>query len=193
MNTPNLSALDGQELLHLAVAASDRNETDRAIGLLKQAIEVEPGLAKAHYLLGAEHAQIGLFDRAMVEMQQAISIDPDLDAARFQLGLLQLTSRQVDAAKSTWQWLNRLGVDHYFVLFKSGLEHLARDEFVDCVRCLRQGIALNGANAPLNNDMERLAKQAETMAGKDGPPDSGATEPSGSGHLLVNAYNRRQH
>ena len=161
--------------------------------LLKQAIEVEPKLAKAHYLLGAEHAQIGLFDRAMVEMQQAVSLDPELDAARFQLGLLQLTSRQVEAAKATWQALERLGPNHYFVLFKTGLEHLARDEFAECVRCLRQGIAINDANAPLNGDMERLAKQAETMAGKDGPPDSGATEPSGSGHLLANAYNRRQH
>lgn len=193
MNIPT-TPLDADELLHLAIAASNRNEADRAIALLKQAVEVEPDHAKAHYLLGAEHAQIGMHERAMDEMQRALSIDPELDAARFQLGLLQLTSRKADAAKATWQGLERLGPDHYFVLFKTGLEHLAKDEFDDCVRCLRDGIARNAANAPLNGDMDRLAQRAEALSnGRGSGPDGGNEELSGSGHLLVNAYTGRRH
>lgn len=201
MTASATTGLDAEELLHLALAASNRNEAERAIALLKQAIDVDPGHAKAHYMLGAEHAQIGLFDRAMEEMQRAIVLDPELDAARFQLGLLQLTSKQVEAAQATWQPLERLGAEHYFVLFKTGLEHLARDEFDACLQCLRRGIASNQANGPLNVDMERMAKQVQALVDQQssGPGGGGDAEAAddaasgGSAHLLVNAYTGQRH
>lgn len=191
--------LDAEELLHLALAASNRNEADRAIALLKQAIDVEPGHAKAHYMLGAEHAQIGMFDRAAEEMQRALDLDPELDAARFQLGLLQITSQQVDAARATWQPLDRLGIDHYFVLFKTGLEHLARDEFDACLECLRRGIASNQENPPLNVDMQRLIERVQPLLDQqaggpiDGSSGSDGDAMGGSAHLLVNAYTGQRH
>ena len=109
MTTPPSAELDAEELLHLAIAASDRDQPERAIELLKRAIAADPSDARAHHLLGAEHAQLGLFDRAAEEMQRAIELDPQLDAARFQLGLLQLSSRQPQSAEATWQALGRLG------------------------------------------------------------------------------------
>lgn len=191
--------LDAEELLHLALAASNRNEADRAIALLKQAVEAEPGHAKAHYMLGAEHAQIGMFDRAAEEMQRAVELDPELDAARFQLGLLQLTSQRVDAARATWQPLERLAPGHYFVLFKTGLEHLARDEFDACLQCLRQGMAANQDNPPLNVDMQRLIDRVQPLLDQQGGgPTYGSSDGDGdalggSAHLLVNAYTGQRH
>jgi tetratricopeptide (TPR) repeat protein len=186
--------LDAEELLHLAVAASDRDQTDQAIGLLKRAIEAFPTNAKAHYLLGAEHAQIGLFDRAASEMAKALELDADLDAARFQLGLLLLTSRQVQAAESTWKHLDRLGTGNAFVLFKTGLLHLARDEFDASLRCLREGLTANTSNAPLNADMSRIAQQVQDIIAQqpDQGSDSGGQE-APSAHLLINAYTGRKH
>ena len=193
MTMPRTTDLDSEELLHLAVAASDRDQTDQAIELLKRAVAADPANAKAHYLLGAEHAQIGLFDRAVAEMQRAIELDESLDAARFQLGLLQLTSRQVDAAETTWRHLDGLGAQHPFVLFKTGLLHLARDEFDMCLRCLREGLAANTTNAPLNADMQRIAQQVETLLLHPAQAPSEGVQDAPAAHLLINAYTGRKH
>src|SRR5687767_8911045 len=133
--TLNPGTLDTEELLHLAWTASDKGNADQAISLLKQAVASAPTDARCCYLLGAEYAQIGMFDRAAEQMSAAVKLDPNLHAARFQLGLLQLTSGQPDAAGQTWSGLDVLGPRHAFVLFKTGLLHLAHDEFADCLRC----------------------------------------------------------
>ena len=191
--TSSSATLDADELLHLAVAASDRDQSDQAIVFLKRAIEVDPDHAKAHYLLGAEHAQIGMFEHAIEDMRRAVELDRGLDAARFQLGLLQLTSRQPQAADDTWRELDRLGPDHPYVLFKTGLLHLARDEFDACLRCLRDGIAANTANAPLNGDMQKIVVQVETLLAQQGAqPQAAAADEAPASHLFLDAYTGRQ-
>lgn len=189
--TPNPGSLDTEELLHLAWTASDKGNADQAISLLKQAVAGAPTDARCQYLLGAEYAQIGMFDRAAEQMSAAVALDPNLHAARFQLGLLQLSSRQPDAARDTWSGLDVLGARNAYVLFKTGLLHLARDEFADCLRCLREGIALNDFNAPLNTDMQRVIEQTEPLAQASAPAAAADDGPQGTGHLLVNAYTRR--
>ena len=187
------ATLDPDELLHLAVAASDRDQTDQAIGFLKRAIEVAPDHAKAHYLLGAEHAQIGMFERAIDDMRRAVALDRELDAARFQLGLLLLTSRQPQSAEETWSELDRLGPDHPYVLFKTGLLHLARDEFNECLQCLRAGIAVNDANAPLNADMQKIVAQVDALlAQQTAGTQADASDDKAEGHLFLDAYTGRQ-
>jgi Flp pilus assembly protein TadD len=185
MKTHDPSSLDTEELLHLAWSAGEKGNADQAISLLKQAVDGDPGNAKCRYLLGAEYAQIGMFDRAAEQMGAVLTLDPSLHAARFQLGLLQLTSRQPEAAAATWSGLDVLGERNAYVLFKTGLLHLARDEFGDCMRCLREGIALNDFNAPLNADMQRVIEQTEPLA------QGGEKGSEGAGHLFINAYTRR--
>jgi tetratricopeptide (TPR) repeat protein len=195
MHMTTATRLDAEELFHLAVAASDRNDAASAIDLLKQAIEADPTAAKAHYLLGAEHAQIGLFDRAIADMSKAVELDSELDAARFQLGLLQLTSRQPQAAEATWQPLERLGDEHFYVLFKSGLLALARDDFSTCVDLLNLGQVLNTVNAPLNRDMQRIvAPPASCPTCATASPAVSTVEAASEGtdHVLLNAYTGRQ-
>ncbi|HEX9810946.1 MAG TPA: tetratricopeptide repeat protein, partial [Burkholderiales bacterium] len=132
MSTPNL---DDEELLHLALNASSENRHEEAISYLKQALNLAPANAKAHYMLGAEHAQIGLYDRATEEMAAAVKLDPDLVTAHFQLGLLHITSGRAKEAEDAWKPLDRLDREHPLHLFKTGLLHLARDEFAECGQC----------------------------------------------------------
>jgi tetratricopeptide (TPR) repeat protein len=148
--------LDDEELLHLALRASNENRHEEAIAYLKQAIELSPGNAKAHYMLGAEHAEIGLYDRAAAEMAKAVQLDPGLVTAQFQLGLLHITSARVQEAEEAWKPLDKLGANNPFYLFKTGMLHLARDEFEACIEALEKGIALNQQNPALNNDMRRV-------------------------------------
>jgi tetratricopeptide (TPR) repeat protein len=179
--------LDPQELLHLAMAASNRHDTAQAISLLKQAIEAAPGFAQAHYLLGAEHAQLGMFDRAIEDMRRAVSQGADLPMARFQLGLLLLTSRQPDSAAQAWGPLDALGPQHSLVLLRDGLLQLARDEFAAAAASLRAGMAASTANPALNADMAKILRAIEARPpgpGAPGAPDGDHT----ANHLLVNAY-----
>src|SRR5262245_53626961 len=184
--------LDSEELLHLAVAASNRNDSMQAIELLRRAIAVTPGYAHAHYLLGAEHAQLGMYDRAIEDMREALRHDPDLATARFQLGLLLLTSRQPDSAAQIWGPLDTLGPQHCLVLFRDGLLHLAHDDFATAAAKLNAGIAANTENMPLNADSKKVLRANEAASQGPGPsapaPKVDESNADSSNHLLVGAY-----
>ena len=101
--------LDAEELLHLAIQASQADRHDQAITYLKRAQAKAPENANIAYFLGAEHAQIGLYQRAMEEMAQALELNPALHTARFQLGLLYLTSGLAAPATEALGPLTALG------------------------------------------------------------------------------------
>lgn len=173
--------LDPDELLHLAVRASDQNATGQAIAYLKEAIEKRPDFAQAFHLLGAEHAQLGMYERAMADMEKAIAIDPQMAITRFQLGLLYLGARQPDKAVQVWSPLDDLGELHALYQFKKGLTHLAKDEFRPCLIALKRGIELNTFSQSLNVDMTKFIHDVEPHVGDDDDQDKG--------HLFLSAYN----
>jgi tetratricopeptide (TPR) repeat protein len=197
----NSAQLDSEELLHLALKATQDNKTEDSIEYLKRAIAISPKFGKAYYLLGALHAELGMYDRAIEEMTQAIELEPTIDAAHFQLGLLYITSGQLENAVNTWKSLDALGENHPFWLFKEGMIALANDKFEECIRKLEHGIKINTINDALNNDMRRVigkAQEALESAGDDQPSD-GNTAPipnaentgksTGKGnHILLSAY-----
>lgn len=187
--------LDADELLHLALEASRQDKHEDSITYLKRALTQAPEDARLHYLLGAEHAQIGLYDRAVEEMQQAVKINPGLETAHFQLGLLHITSGRVEAAQEAWKPLDKLGAEHPLFLFKTGLLHLAKDEFKECEQNLRRGMAVNKLNAALNNDMARVLKEVEGRTPPPGGGNSGSATTPKAGtpkHVLLSAYKRNR-
>jgi tetratricopeptide (TPR) repeat protein len=190
--SPSTLTLDDEELLHLALHAGRGHRHDAAIDYLKRAVQEFPRSAKAHYLLGAEHAQIGLYERAAAEMKQAIQLDPTLSVAQFQLGLLQLTTGHAQEAEIAWQPLDRLARHDPLYLFKSGLLHLIRDELPACIQALEQGIANNSANEPLNDDMRRvlndLQERTAAAQGTHGEP----APFSRTSHALLSAYRQNR-
>ena len=197
MSTP-LPTLDADELFHLALKSTQENQTEKAIEYLKRAVNLNPGNGKAHYLLGALHAEIGMYDRAALEMARALEIEPELHAARFQLGLLHLTSGRLQPAKEAWQPLEKLGEEDPFCLFKTGMLLLAEDDFENCIRYLEKGIANNTINLPLNNDMKRVMEKAKAalLNSKDDAASDNAdkneeeTSTKRGHHVLLSAYNR---
>lgn len=155
------STLDTDELFHLALNATNSDKNEDAIEYLKRAQELSPDNANVIYLLGAVHAQIGMFDRAVDEMSKAVEIDPSMSSAHFQLGMLYITSGRRKEAENAWLALDDLGEEHPFYLFKTGLLHLANDEFSECIDCLKRGIEVNDINEPLNHDMRKVLASAE--------------------------------
>lgn len=192
--TTTTERLDADELLHLAIRASEANQHESSISYLKRALEIAPKNGKIHYMLGAEHAQIGLYDRAIEEMTRAVELDGSLHTATFQLGLLYITSGMVANAATAWQPLDKLGDNDALYLFKTGLLHLARDEFQKAIEMMRKGIELNKTNEALNRDMQRLITDAEkqltTPAAKPAP-EAGSKD-KGANHVLLSAYRQNR-
>lgn len=151
-----MNNLTQDELLHLAVEATRRGEHGASISYLKEGVTRFPDDAKLAYVLGAEFAQIGIYDKAEFEMQRAVSIDPDLFTASFQLGLLQMTLGKVEDAKLSWKNIDRLPKEHSLWLFKTGLEHLAAEQYADARKLLEQGIVSNDFSPELNRDINTV-------------------------------------
>lgn len=154
--------LDKDELLHLALQEMREGSTENAIGHLKDCLKQDPQNANAQYLLGALHAELGMYERAAKEMETALDMNPDMPTARFQLGLLHMTSGNADKAKSIWNDLVKLGNEHFFYLFKEGIIDLSENKFESSIEKLKQGIAINTENEALNNDMLNMISRAET-------------------------------
>jgi hypothetical protein len=123
---------------------------------LRRAVVDDPRNAELRYLLGAEMAQQKDYDGAVMEMSAAVALNPQLHAARFQLGLLHLTMARPDHTSAVLAPFESLDDSSPFKHFKRGLDALIRDDFGNCVAHLREGIALNKENEPLNRDMAML-------------------------------------
>lgn len=148
--------LDSEELVHLAIRASEYNDNEEAILKLKRAINQTPDNANAHFMLGAIYAELGLYERAQELFKASLELNPDLTIAAFQSGLLQLSSGQIEEAKQSWSHLDSLNKDHYFVLFKQGMLALVVDDHEQAVEKITLGINANNENPALNYEMEKV-------------------------------------
>jgi len=174
MEKAALERLDVEELLQLALRASGENSNEQSITYLKRALALKPNEGRLHYMLAAEHAQMGLYDRAAEEMAKAVELDPSLVTAHFQLGLLYITSGRVAQAEAAWRPLDKLGKDNFLHLFKTGMLHLVRDEFKESESCLERGIKANNFNEPLNNDMRKILRDVQERLGKAAGASAGS-------------------
>lgn len=178
------SMLDQEELLHLAIEATQRGEHGAAISYLKEGIQRFPKDGKIAYVLGAEFAQIGLYDKAEEEMKRSIQLEPELYTAVFQLGLLQMTQGKVSEAKATWLALDVLNDDNALRLFKNGLESLAGEQYEDARILLEKGLVSNTFSPELNRDMQNVLSSIPSI---QDAPQEGAV--SAAGHAWLSAYN----
>lgn len=181
-----MSNLTQDELLHLAVEATRRGEHGSSISYLKEGVSRFPDDAKLAYVLGAEFAQIGIYDKAEYEMQRAIIIDPELYTASFQLGLLQMTLGKVEEAKLSWKNIDNLPKEHSLWLFKTGLEHLSSDQYLEARRLLEQGVESNDFSPELNRDMDVILS---SMPSNENGLDKLDTD-SVAGQAWLNSYTK---
>jgi Flp pilus assembly protein TadD len=180
--TSSSAVFDQDELLHLAIDATRRGDHGAALAFLKEGAQRFPDDARLAYMLGAEHAQIGLYERAEQEFERALDLAPELHTARFQLGLLRMTNGNVEGARTGWQPLeDMLPAGHALVLFKQGLEALS-EERIDAARGLiESGLAANDFSAELNTDMENLLARINTSPVEE-------AQDSDSSHVWLSAY-----
>jgi tetratricopeptide (TPR) repeat protein len=144
----------------LAAAQTDSQHGVETIDALLGEFPDDPRL---HFLRGSLLIEVQRFIEAHGALSRALAIAPDYHIARFQLGLFELTSGESEAASATWAPLKRLSRGDALSMFVDGLEHLMADRFERCIASLREGIAANDENLPLNSDMELVIEQCEAL------------------------------
>lgn len=153
--------------------------------LLKDAAARHPDDARPLLLIAAQFAQEGRFDDAEAAYITALHRQPDFAIARFQLGLLQFSANRPVTACATWAPLDALAPSAALRLFKTGMVHLAIDEFTIASSLLQRGIAENRDNAVLNQVMQRLVNDISRLQGSQ---ETQAITPADAEHYLFTAY-----
>jgi tetratricopeptide (TPR) repeat protein len=193
MTSATLSMLDQAELLQLALNASAAGDSGATIGYLKEAVSRPDGSAAAHYMLGAEYAQIKMYPRAIDEMEAALALDPALSVARLQLGLLWLAGNDSARAAEVFAGLATLSQQDPLYHFGRGLQYLIREQLSDAEDSLLQGIGLNDSNPALNGDMQKVLGEIGILRAAAPPAVSNAAEiGEGERSILLSAYTGNQ-
>ncbi len=142
-----------------------------------------PADPRLHFMRGSILAGKQQPIEAHAALARAVELAPEFHIARYQLGFFELTSGEVDRALSTWGPLQRLPAHFYLRKFVDGLIHLVRDEFDDALARMREGIALNHENEPLNNDIRLLMRECEKLP-RGGGDGGGAGDQSATSVIL---------
>ncbi|RZU38489.1 tetratricopeptide repeat protein [Fluviicoccus keumensis] len=171
-----MMTLDAGEYFHLALHAVRQNDHHAALQYLKQVLALEPDNAAAHYLMAAEHAELGLFDRAIQGMEEALALRPDLEIARFQLGLLHLQGNRTQQASTAFQALESMATDSALLAFARAYLALISDLPAEAVPWLEQGIAQCDNNPSLKADMNRVLDSVRQKL-EPAPAESLTTSP----------------
>ena len=88
----------GAFISNFGVAYHGKGMYDKAIAELKEALEINPNDAKAHYNLGVAYDTKGMYDEAMAEYRKVIEINPNDADAHCNLGTAYGTKGMYDKA-----------------------------------------------------------------------------------------------
>lgn len=173
--------LTTNELIHLAILDSRLGRHDEAILKLKRCLASAPGEARAHYLLAAEHAQLGMYSEAASGFESALALDSSLLTARFQLGLLHAVNHQPAKAHEAWAQIGDLPAEP-LSRFTRGLECALDGDASGAIRHLDEGLAMAAVNPTLHNDMAQLKARLLGNLAKD------AEGAGPAGEILLKSY-----
>ncbi len=149
-----MSSFDSEESFFLALNAISEGSHDRAINHLK---EINSGEyhGRAQYLLGAEYAEIGMYERAKQFFQAAIAEESVREMAILQKGLLHVFLAENDDAKLCLSSiLQNVDEENPLYWFAHGISLSLDAKYQEAIDSLSKGIKLNHVNEPLNQDMQ---------------------------------------
>ena len=178
--------LDSDELLRLSLSAMSAARDAEATELLKALVERDPNHAYGHYLLAAQHAQLGLMDRAEAGFRTATTLAPvNFPMPRFQLGQLLLLKGEANEAREMLAPLVQAGDS--LATYAAALTDLAVEDVPSAIQHLQQGLELPQTIPALEQDMVRLLQQLREREQNEEYPET--TAPGAS--FLLSNYGRQ--
>jgi tetratricopeptide (TPR) repeat protein len=166
--TSNMPNLCDDSLMQEIVRQSDADNI-KGVADIDKALGAYPDDPRLHFLKGSLLIGLKRHVEAHDALVRAVAIAPEFALARFQLGFFELTSGEANTALETWGPLRNLPEGHWIRGFVTGLEHLIADRFEACIASLKNGMAANDENPPLNKDMQLIITKCEELLA-DKPP-----------------------
>lgn len=183
---------EADALLQEGLAASQANDTEKALELFAQASAAYPASAVPHFLAGSEYAALGQIDKAEAALANAVLLAPAFHIARYQLGLLQFSSARAAVALVTWEPLFALDEAQALGHFVRGFAALAQDDFASARTHFEAGLARNTDNAALSADIQKVLHGMENAQGQNAhaPSQSPGVNEQSAAHILVSNYGK---
>jgi TolB-like protein/DNA-binding SARP family transcriptional activator/cytochrome c-type biogenesis protein CcmH/NrfG len=141
---PNtVGALIGLAYVLQGRSDSPAEDRERADGLLRHALDLEPNRASAHFVLGLVRRSKGRFQEAVDALQKAITLDPNYADAYFQLGETLLFLGRPEEAIPLAERATRLNPhdpsigEHFWVIGSAHLLSGRLDEAIEMLESAR--------------------------------------------------------
>lgn len=104
---------DPESLANLAYLWAVKNlNLDKALGMAKEALEIDPNRAEFHHTLGWVWFRMGEMAKAIVELEEALKLKPNYILARYNLGLAHYLSGQFESALKAFETVVTDRPDH---------------------------------------------------------------------------------
>ena len=109
--------------VNVARARLQEGDVETAIPLLEQALELSPGLARAHYFLGTALRALGRYDEALAEFEAARAQYPRDRVVLNQIGRIHFLERRFDEAVSVLEEVLRIDPEDLQAHYNLMLSH----------------------------------------------------------------------
>ena len=151
--------------------------TAAAVQQAGRALEIDPHVPQAHYVLGEAALTAGDVRQAVAEFQQEIACNPSFFMAYYRLGAAYVQRGAWDAAVSTLElsiWLNPNHSGPYALIGKA---YLKRGDLDDATGALRHALQMD----PQDHEIRALLDQASAPSR---PTAAAPQSPAPSSHRL---------
>ena len=109
--------------VNVARARLQEGDVETAIPLLQRALELAPGLARAHYFLGTALRALGRYDEALAEFEAARAQYPRDRVVLNQIGRIHFLERRFDEAVATFESVLRIDPEDLQAHYNLMLSH----------------------------------------------------------------------
>jgi tetratricopeptide (TPR) repeat protein len=129
--------------LHLGLAWSDRNRTDKAVEQYQEALRLYPDFCEARFNLACGLSTLGQIGAAEQQYEEVLKTRPNYARARNNLGMLLFDGNNVAAAAE--QFRKALKIDPNYALAQNnlGLALMAVGQYSDAAAYFRRALELD--------------------------------------------------
>jgi predicted TPR repeat methyltransferase len=156
-------------VLHLlGLIKAQRGETDEALKLIREAIEILPDVAEFHANLAGILESLGRGDEAVAAYEKAIALKPDAADVHFKIGVLLQALGRADEALAAYARSIELKSDFAPAHNNLGTLYSSRGQLETAERWFRSALALDpnhaAAQSNLAGSLAMLGRMTEAAA-----------------------------
>jgi tetratricopeptide (TPR) repeat protein len=143
----DVPAAEFYRLFDLAVELATKGQNDEAIAEWKQALDLDPGDAKANYNFGLALLRKGTLDEAITHFQTAVKAKPEFSDAQSNLGAALLQEGRLDEAIPHLEEAVAVKPQHGEAQSDLGIALLQKGRLDEAIVHLQQAVEINPKQA----------------------------------------------